>query len=314
MRNQDQEGADDDPRSNTPSFQELRTLRAVVTLRTTAAAARSLAVSQPAVSRSLASLENRLGRSLFTRSSGLLVPTPEAVALSGEANSILLALDRLVSGAIPNPGDPVLHLITTATLAQGYLARLLPELMRVHPDLRMQVEISTASAVLTAVADGTADAGLLDQFTPHGSLTAEILHRSQAHVVMPQDHHLAGHEKIGVPLLAGVPIIALPRRFSLRAQIDRAFHDAGLQPRTIMECATTLFAAEMVRSGVGVSILNRFPLQDICPDLVFRKFVPEIAIETAVVVPSAMHPGPSVRQFVEFLKQVQEKDGTDAPA
>ena len=294
---------DEPARPGTPTLAELRVLHAVVSLRTTAAASRALGISQPAISRSLASLENRLGRPLFVRRNGGLVPTEEAASLSVGAKEIVDALDRLVRGVVPGPGEGALHLITTTTLAQGYLARILPGLMRAMPDLRVQVEISNASDVLAAVADGTADAGLVDQMAPHGSLVMDVLWRNAAHVVLPQDHPLAHHSEIGPALLAGLPIIALPRRFSLRAQIERSFQAAGVVPQTIMECATSIFAAEMVRAGAGVSILNPFPLRDINPDLVFRPFVPGIGIETALVLQSAAPPSPTVRRFAEFLKQ-----------
>lgn len=294
-----------------PSLRELEVLRAVVTLRTTAAAARSLAVSQPAVSRSLASLEDRLGRALFVRQNGALVPTPDAVALSNEAHGILQAVGRIVASPGAPPGGQGLRLITTATLAQHYLAKLLPGLMRAHPELRLRVEIATSAAVVTAVADGTAQAGLLDQSAPHGSLTAEVLHRNQAHVVLPVGHALSQHDVIGVEMLRGLPLIALPRRFTLRAQVDQTFRSAGLQPVVAVECATAMFAAELVQSGMGLGILNPFPLRAAYPGLVFRPFRPAIGIATMVVVPSATATGPVVGQFIQALR---EYGGADGPA
>lgn len=284
-----------------PSLRELEVLRAVVTLRTTAAAARALAVSQPAVSRSLASLEDRLGRSLFARQNGALVPTAEAVALSDEAGGILQALGRIAGRAAPS-GAEVLHVATTATLAHCLLAPLLPGLVQAHPDLRLHVEITTSAAVVTMVADGTADAGLLDMAAPHGSVSAEVLARNEAHVVLPPGHALAAHKIIGVRELADWPIVALPRRFALRARLDDAFRDTGLAPVLAMECATAMFAADMVRRGVGVAVLNPFPLRDACPSLVFRPFAPAVALDTAAIVPSGAAMRPLARRLVDYIR------------
>lgn len=297
--------AGSDGGSKLPSLREFEVLRAVVEHRTTAAAARALDLSQPAVSRTLAALEGRLGRRLFVRGGGALVPTEDAVALSEGAHGPIQALRRLVRGGEFAQGTDAggLQVVTTATLAQCWLTRVLPGLLRARPEMRVGVEVATSAAVLTAVADGTADAGLVDGFAPHGSLSAEVVHRDRAHLVAPSGHPLAdGGGAVGVADLAGVPFVALPRRFALRARVDAAFRDAGLRPRVAVECATAVLAAEMVLRGVGVAVLNAFPLRDAYPGLAFRPFSPAVAMETAVVVSAAAPPKPSVARFVEALR------------
>ncbi|MGK7868267.1 LysR family transcriptional regulator [Falsiroseomonas sp. E2-1-a20] len=286
-----------------PSLREFEVLSAVLAHRTTAAASRALGISQPAVSRALAGLEARLGRAMFRREAGLLVPTAEAADLSAEAQRAIGKLKRLVGQAGPAEADRSLHLITTTTMAQCWLHRVLPPMLRAHPELRVQVEIAASSAVLNAVADGTAQCGLLDGFAPHASLSAAILHRGEAHVVLPRDHSLAARPALGAADLAGLPLVALPRRFALRARVDQAFRDAGLVPAIAMECATAVFAAEMVLRGVGIGILNAFPLRAFYPGLSFRPFLPGLAMEIALVVPRASPPRATVDLLSAWLKQ-----------
>jgi DNA-binding transcriptional LysR family regulator len=297
--------------SGLPPLREFAVLRAVIAHRTTSAAARALGVSQPAVSRALASLEERLDRSLFLREGGSLSPTPEAVRLSEGAHELIGGLRRLLRRAGPEEGAEQLQLLTTTTLAQGFLAPLLPPLMRDWPELRLQVEITTSAGVLTGVADGTADLGLLDQFAPHPSLVGEVIHQGAAQVALPPGHPLAGLGVIPLASLAAFPLIALPRRFRLRAALDRAFRDAGLRPQLVMEAATSAFAAEMVLRGVGIAVLNPFPLRESCAGLLFRPFLPDIRLETAVVVPSAMAPRPAVSRFTGHLRRALA--GPDQP-
>lgn len=292
-----------------PPLREFAVLRAVIVHRTTAAAARALGVSQPAISRTLASLEERLGRSLFLRKGGALRPTPEAVQLSDGAHELIGALRRLLHSAAPETSAQNLQLVTTTTLAQGFLAPLLPSLMRSWPELRLQVEITSSAAVLTAVADGAADLGLLDQYTPHASLSGQVIHRGRAEVALPAGHALAGRAAVGLAELAREPLVALPRRFPLRAALDRAFRDAGLSPQIVMEAATAAFAAEMVLRGVGVAVLNPFPLRRSCAGLVFRSFLMDIPLETAVVVPSATPVHPAVTRFTHHLRGALAGEG-----
>jgi len=285
-----------------PSLREFEVLHAVLRHSTTAAAARALGITQPAISRALASLEGRLGRHLFLRSGGALTPMPEALALSEGAQALIGALTRLVHSPSAPAGSAAISLITTTTLANALLAPLLPSMIADWSELRLQVEIASSAAVLTAVADGAADAGLLDQFTGHGSLVAEVLHRGQAAVALPPGHRLAHAEVVSLADLAGERLIALPRRFPLRAALDRFFRDAGLAPHIVLEAATALFAAEMVLRGVGVAVLNPFPLAGACPGLIFRPFGLPVPLQTAVVLPGGVAPRPHVARFVGMLR------------
>jgi len=285
-----------------PSLREFEVLHAVLRHGTTAAAARALGITQPAISRGLGSLEARLGRQLFLRRGGLLTPLPEALALSEGAQALIGALARLVQSPAPGADSAAISLITTTTLANALLAPLLPGLIAGWPELRLQVEIASSAAVLTAVADGTADAGLLDQFTGHGSLVATVLHQGQAAVALPPGHRLAGGQPMPLADLAAERLVALPRRFPLRAALDRAFREAGLAPRIVLEAATALFAAEMVLRGVGVAVLNPFPLAGACPGLLFRHLALPLPLETAVVLPGGVAPRPHVARFVGLLR------------
>lgn len=291
-----------------PSLREFEVLHAVLRHGSAGAAARALRITQPAVSRAIASLEARLGRRLFDRRANALLPRPEALALDEGAQAIIGALGRLVQGVEATARAP-LTLVTTTTLAQAFLAPRLPALMAAWPELALQVEIASSAAVLTAVADGAADLGLLDQFTGHASLSAVALHRGPAAVAMPQGHALAGGPTVSLAELAGVPLVALPRRFPLRAALDRAFRAAGLVPHVVLEAATSLFAADMVRAGVGVAVLNPFPLAAHLPGLVFRPLALEVVLETALVLPGGAPPSPPVARLVAQLLGSQAAPG-----
>jgi DNA-binding transcriptional LysR family regulator len=129
--------------------------------------------------------------------------------------------------------------------------------------------------------------------------------------VVPDGHALAAREAVTPADLAGARLIALPRRFALRAGVDRAFRQAGLAPAIAMEAATSLFAAEMVRRGLGIAILNPVPLAALYPDLAFRPFRPAIPIETLVVTPQGAPPHPALGAFVAALRGVLEGGALD---
>ncbi len=301
--------ASEDEGRSRPSLRELEVLHAVIATRKTTAAAHRLGISQPAVSRAIGSLESRLGRELFLRDGGRLVPTADAFALDREAAQIFTALDRLDGWPDTIRTGSLLRVAAPPTIAQYFLAELIARFRIIEPNVRLQVEIGKSSDVSSAVADGTADLGFVDEPAAHPGIVAQTIRRCTAHAVLWPDHPLAEKPHIGASDLADVPLVFLTRRFSSRARLERAFANAGIQPVIVAEATTSAFVVEMVKRRVGVTIVNPFPLAfEPDPDLVFRPFRPTIPFETTYLMPSTGTGSPAAQQFADFVRANQPDD------
>jgi DNA-binding transcriptional LysR family regulator len=262
------------------------------------------------VSRSLAQLEARVGRALFMREGGRLVPTPEALALDEQARPVLAALARLASWQQNAPSESVLRIAASPTLAHHILPPVVAQFRKVAPEVTVQVEISNGASVIAAVADLVADLGLMDTPGFHPAVVAEPFRLAEAHCVMPRDHRLAVREVITARDLADEPIIGLPRRLSSRMALERAFADEGLKPRLVAETSTSDLAIALVGEGVGVTLLNPYPLcRADMPDLVARRFLPAISYRTSLLFPGAAGSQAIARRFADLLKSMQPDDG-----
>lgn len=292
-----------------PSLRELEVLHAVIATRKTTAAAHRLGISQPAVSRAIGALEARVGRQLFLRDGGRLVPTADAFALDREASPIFAAMERLDGWPTAQRAGSLLRVVAPPTFAQNFLPDLVARFLAAEPDLRMQMEIGRSGDVISAVAEGAADIGFVNSPTNHAGIAVEVLRRSRAHCVMWPDHALAGRPLVGPADLVEAPLVALTRRFASRAVLDRAFDDAGVAPRIVLEGTTSAFVVDMVRRRVGVTIINPFPLTLIeDPGLVFVPFDAPIEFETSVLLPAAGATLPAARRFADFVRAEQPTD------
>lgn len=297
---------EDGGRSSRPSVRELEVLHAVITTRKTTAAAQRLGVSQPAVSRAIGALEARLGRDLFVRDGGRLVPTADAFALDAEAAPIFAALARLEHWPNTPQSGSVLRIMSSPTITHAFMSPLVIRFLQVEPETRIQMEVGRSTDAVSAVADGTADLGIVDVAIAHAGVRAEPFRQSAAHVLMPSNHPLAAKDRITPLDLAEVPLIAVTRRFSARARIERAFSDYGVEPRVVLEAGTLQFLAEVVKAGVGVAVINPFPIAYTTgPQLTFRPFDPEIEYETSFLFPATGGNLPVARRFVDFVRQEQ---------
>jgi DNA-binding transcriptional LysR family regulator len=297
-----------------PSLRELEVLRAMVEARKTTAAASRLGVSQPAVSRAIQQLEHRLGRPLFRRDGGRLEATSECLLLYREAGQVLDALDRLGRGREAAEEREQVRLIAPPTQAHRFLPPLVAEFRRREPETRLQIEVSITSDVIARVADGDFEIGITDGRSTHQSVAFSPFRRSEAHVVLRADDPLAELPEISPVELAGRQFIALTRRFNVRAALERACRDAGRMLNIVAEVSTAAIAFEMVRNGVGVAVLNPFPLAWRAePEVAFRPFRPVIPYETCFVYSSATPPGRPARRFMDLVRQLQPEDGYSHP-
>jgi DNA-binding transcriptional LysR family regulator len=296
-----------------PSFRELEVLHAMIEARKTTSAASKLGISQPAISRTIQQLEARTGKALFRREGGRLVPTPDGILLYQQSLSVFEALARIGRGSLDREVRPV-RLIAPPTIAHRFLPQIIAEFLAAEPDIRMQVEIGTTSDVITNVADGRYDFGITDGQVNHPALAFEPFRRAYAHVFLRRDHPLAVKPEITAAELDGQPFIALQRRLQIRTTLERMFMEAGAEPRVVLEAATSAIAYELVRSGLGVTIINPFPVAfRTDPDIVIRPFMPRASYETCFAMPSAAPPPAHARSLMDFIRSRQGEDGYTFP-
>lgn len=295
------------------TLRELEVFRSVIACGKTTAAAHQLGISQPAVSRALRQLEAHRGERLFRREGNGLVPTAEAFALNQQLEPVFDVLTRIAGPSERGQRRALVRIFAPATFSEHFLPRAIAQFLAAGDDCEIQLEIGSTVAAVASVASGLADLGVTNSPVTHSGVRLEPFRRSRACCVLPIGHPLAQREVIEPQDLRGEPFIALARRFASRAVIDRLFRQAGIDRRIVAESATAVAAAALVREGMGVSILNPFPISGSgSAAVVFRPFAPEIVYESSFMLPIA-EVKPAARRFIDFVKSTQRADAFSTP-
>ena len=296
-----------------PTLRELEVFRSVIACGKTTAAAQQLGISQPAVSRALNQLEARRGETLFRREGNRLVPTVEALALNQELEPVFDVLARIAYPAVASNRRATLRIFATATFSQYFLPEAIARFMHAGAECIVQLDIGSTPSAVASVASGLADIAVTNSAISHAGVRLEPFRRSRGCCVLPATHPLARNESIGARDLEGEPFIALARRFSSRSVIDRLFQDAGVKRHVVAEAATAVAAVALVRQGLGVAILNPFPVcESADPSVVMRPFLPEIFYESSFIMPvSEMKP--LARRFADFVKSEAGRPAKSVP-
>ncbi|NDR57350.1 LysR family transcriptional regulator [Aliiruegeria sabulilitoris] len=290
------------------SLPEYEAFRALMETGTTTAAAARLGLSQSAISRSIAHLEGRQGSTLFERNGGRLRPTDEAMRLNRRLDPLFEALNR-----IDGPSEPfkeTLRLIAPPSYAHRYLVSLIASFLQANPAFYVSLEVAPADDVIRGVLEDNFDLGMTGVELSRAGVRLDIFRRSPAVCAMPKGHPLSERQSVGLLDLDGQRLITLSHRHARRGQMDRILLEAGSQPLLVAEVATSFAAADLAREGLGLAVVNPFPVAIYeTGGLEFRRFESPISYRTYFV--QAEHrPLPRIaRAFMRHARLFTPADG-----
>lgn len=292
---------------NWHSLSEYQALRALMENGTTSGASRRLGLSQSAISRSIANLEARTGRILFDRQSGRLVPTGDAVQLNRRLDPLFEALDRI--DGPPEPTRETLRLIAPPTYAHRFLVSHINSFLQANPHYFVSLEVVQSDEVIRGILEDRFDLGLTGVELTRDGVKLHPYRTAPAVCVMPIGHPLAAQELIHPGDLHQQPMIALTHRHARRAQMDKIFLAQRSTPRVVAEVSTSFAAVDLVREGLGLTVINPFPIVHYrSKDVVFRRFDCEMTYRSYFVSADSRPLSAIARAFMRHLRLHTPKD------
>lgn len=238
-----------------PSLRALTCLVAVADAGSITEAARSLYLSQPAVSHHLLQLEQEAGVALIVRETrgvrltpagrAALVEARRAVDAAGAALPAAAAAGRATGGTI------------RIGCAQSLVTVLAPVLVDWH---RRQADVLLTLREFTTVEEVTAqlDGDEIDLVVMAGPAPARFvgtaLGDEEIVLVTSADHPLAASDRVERQALDGVSLVHYAAENSLSGWLDQAFARSGVRPTVIMRTAVTAAAPQLAAAGLGVAV------------------------------------------------------------
>ena len=281
---------------------ELRHLRyftAVVQWKGYREASRRLHVSQPAISRTIADLEDELGLKLFARTKRAAELTPEGEIFYAEAVQALARTDSAVQTAKRAANGEI------GKLSIGFLgsatSAFLPELVRTfkaqHPSVRLTLQELTPLQQEAAFEKGLIDLGFTRTLTPEQSkiFSSRMLYSDPMMAVLPASRQ-AKTKSVRLTDLSKESFVLFYREGAppLFDTITRMCNKAGFSPKVdcepnMMQTVLTIVAAEQGVSIVPACVRNlrsdgvcfyRLQPDDVRVELVaaWKKQAPSVAL------------------------------------
>src|SRR5215475_6551311 len=231
------------------SLHDLRVLVAVVQAGSMGRAARRLATSQPAVSRSISDLEHALGVRLLDRGRQGVEPTSYGRALVARGLAIFDELAQGI-GEIQFLSDPTagqLRIAASIAVSVGLVATVIDRLSALHPRLTFEMLSTDTTSAFQALATRQVDLLVAHLVAPlaDDGMQADVLFDDPHVVVAAADSSWARRRRLRLADLMDEPWL-LPRADAATygAIVSEAFRAEGLaMPRTVVTSTLPLRTA-----------------------------------------------------------------------
>lgn len=283
---------------------QLEIFRSIMRDGSVTAAANSLAVSQPAVSKVLHHLESQLGYNLFERIGGRLVPTMEAHLLFHDADRVFRELEVLknLARSIGERKIGLLRIGASAPVTYSILAEALLAFRKEHPMVKLHLHTLPKADIAEQLLIGDIDLAITLSTIQAPTVRSEILAPVPVVAVMREDDPLAQKTEITPHDLAGRPLISYGDHADVSPKLQEAFDHCGLKRDVSIQISSSVGAIPLVSGGLGIALVDGMVQWSRFQGLVARPFKPEVTMNVSVSTNSAR---PVSRFFAPFLRSMK---------
>lgn len=239
---------------------ELRTLRSFLAVARTGnvtRAARTLHITQPALSRQLSDLEREMDCQLLVRAARGVTLTDAGVLLRKRAEEIVSLADR-TELELRSPAAEVAGEVWVGggeSRAMGIVAKAAAQLAQQHPGVRLRMHSGNGVDVLERMDKGLLDFGVIMAEEPQGPYeTMELGWRDGWGLLVRRDHPLAGADSLNTSDLIGERLI-VSAQVSESARANPALDAFGELDLSVVATYTLLYNASLlVEEGLGAAV------------------------------------------------------------
>lgn len=287
------------------SLRELECFTAVAEELSFTAAARRLHLSQPPLSRHIASLEGRLGCRLFARTKRSVQLTDAGRLYLAETRGVLPQLVRAeatVREFASNDGGRVAIGFVSALLSAP-LVELFERFHRLADGTQVTLHDLTPSAQLDGIREGSLDLGFIG-LAPHARERGVALwpwHSERLCAIVSSGHPLAARQSVPVEMLRAESLVFVSNQAApaFASRLHAVCAAAGFCARVVQEASRAQAVAMMAIAGSSVALLPE-SVAGIVPGACARPVIDRKGSEILLdfVVASASRPGWSGRSFL----------------
>ena len=285
-------------------IQQFYYFKTVAELQHMTRAAEKLSISQPALSKSIANIEQELGVPLFDRHGRAIVLNRFGEMFLQHVDVILAEHSKILRQFedITKPGHGHVAFGFIHTLGMEVVPELMAVVTKVYPKLEISLNQATSLTLLKRLEEGVIDMCLSQKFE---SKQIEVewveLWTEQLFVIVPEKHPLAVKDEIYLKEIEGEPFISIKRGNSLRQIVDELLKKGGVTANTTYAGEEMHTVAGFVGAGLGVSIIPDIKGLDYFNVKKLKVIEPKCERKIGITWAKDRYMSPAANEFKEFI-------------
>ena len=248
------------------NLKQLNYITTIAECKNISRAAEQLYISRSALNGYLLQLESELGIQLFHRMKKRLVLTYAGEKYVSAAKRILDIHEQLYKelGDIANASTGLINIGVNRSIGEKIFRETFPIFHDKYPGYN--IKLTASERIEAELMDGQIDWAIMGYGTAKPSppeLVQVPLETCEIVLALPSTHSLAKfaapsgmpYNTLDLKLLENEKFILLRSGVNARMIADERFEMAGFAPKILMECNGGMIASQMVKDGIGPSIL-----------------------------------------------------------
>ncbi|WP_047153424.1 LysR family transcriptional regulator [Aneurinibacillus tyrosinisolvens] len=268
-------------------------------------AADELALTQPALSRSIAKLEDELGVPLFERKIRGVILNQYGKSFLEHVDQILqeITIARQELKDMVNPLHGTVSLAFIHTLGSRFVPNLLGVFRRKFPDIRFQLTQDTTNKIMNQLESTKVDLGFCSPNEQVEHISTVPIINEELFLIVPKEHRLADRKQVYLKEVANEPFVIYKHESGIRDVIERLCQNAGFQPTVSFEGVEDATIAGLVAANFGVALAPFVPGLDMTRLSLLRVCEPVCRRIVYMAWRTNGYMSPAVTQFKTFVEE-----------
>jgi DNA-binding transcriptional LysR family regulator len=287
------------------NLRQIEAFKAVFEYGTVSRAAEMMNISQPAMSKSIAHLEEDTGLRLFDRVKGRLVPTRRGMRLYEEIDRIFSGVRQVENAveAIRRDEQSRLLIGVMPALSGSFIQQTTKRFLERKPGTFCSVNIRSSQWIADALVTRSLDVGLISSPIDNPYIEGTPLLPHPLVCIMPLDHPLTAKSVIAPEDLHEIAFVSFSLEGYTSGLSTKLLNARGVKPDIVMLVNVAPTLCEFVAAGIGVSLVHPLVVGSLRDRVAIRPFEPAIDLDFQLCHISDTRNARLVSAFLESARE-----------
>ena len=292
------------------NLRQIEIFHAVFLHGTVSAAARSLNVSQPSVTKVLRHAERSIGLTLFERSKGRLIPTQDAHTLFAEVSDIQERVRSLRQACqnMRHGRGGLLRISALPSLGLGAIPAAVARFMGDHADIMFDLQTLHHDEMVRKLYEQETDIAISFEVPLSAPVAHQVIGEGELVVIYRDEDMPAAAPRLRLDELCGHKFISPVQNGPIGRMLSSELNRLEVTLDEVVSARTYYVAAALVGAGVGMAIVDNFTAHAVLSQgLSSRPLQPAITFDINAVYLQNRPPSRTASTFLSALSTVIEE-------